>query len=301
MNFSGQIAGELPAIQATGQPRPIITRPRTAKAAGLAFSENTRDKKAAPARKAALSETALYEMGRSFMSAYTSLMLGMDIRWHAPMPKGPKILAPNHPTTTDPLYLVTLLSEPVSFLITAALFTLPVVGRYLRAAGHLPAVRGSRGATVDAMIDQVEAGRSVAIFPEGALSPLAGGFHRPHSGVARVALRTGAPVIPIGIGLQRERIRVSEAGVGGDKAVGHFYAGGPYAITVGRPLTFEGDVGDHERVRAVANQIMHQIRDLARESERRIRAAQAIPAGALDDAGWLGNVAGVPTPGRDLP
>jgi hypothetical protein len=70
---------------------------------------------------------------------------------------------------------------------------------------------------------------------------------------------------------------------------------------VGRPLTFEGDVGDHERVRAVANQIMHQIRDLARESERRIRAAQAIPAGALDDAGWLGNVAGVPTPGRDLP
>jgi len=209
------------------------------------------------------------------MSGYTSLMLDMDIRWHAPVPDGPKILAPNHPTTTDPLYLVTLLPEPVSFLITAALFNLPVVGAYLRAAGHVPAVRGSGGATVDAMIRQVEDGRSVAIFPEGALSPLAGGSHRPHSGVARVALRTGAPVIPIGIGLQRDGIRVAAAKVDGEKSAGHFYASGPYAITVGRPLTYAGDVRDHELVRVVAGQIMHQIRDLARESDRRIQAAES--------------------------
>jgi len=239
-------------------------------------------------------------MGRSLMSAYTGLMLEMDIRWHAPLPKGPKVLAPNHPTTTDPLYLVTLLSEPVSFLITAALFSLPVVGGYLRAAGHLPAVRGSGGATVDAMIRQVQTGRSVAIFPEGALSPLAGGFHRPHSGVARVALRTAVPVIPIGIGLQRERIRVSEADVGGEKAIGHFYTGGPYAVTVGRPMTFSGDVRDHEQVRAVADQIMHQIQNLARESDRRIRLAQMAPAGTPSDATWPASIAGVPAPGRDL-
>jgi 1-acyl-sn-glycerol-3-phosphate acyltransferase len=228
-------------------------------------------------------------------------MLEMDIRWHAPMPKGPKILAPNHPTTTDPLYLVTLLPEPVSFLITAALFTLPVVGGYLRASGHVPAIRGSRGATVDAMIRQVEAGRSVAVFPEGALSPLAGGFHRPHSGVARVALRTGAPVIPIGIGLQRERIRVTEAKVEGEKSVGHFYTSGPYAITVGRPLTFAGEVGDHERVRAVSDQIMHQIQHLARESDRRIRPMQVISADALPAPSWHASDAGAPMPGRELP
>jgi 1-acyl-sn-glycerol-3-phosphate acyltransferase len=88
--------------------------------------------------------------------------------------------------------------------------------------------------------------------------------------VARLALRTGAPVIPIGIGLQRDRIRVIEAKVDGDKATGHFYLTGPYAITVGRPLTFAGDVEDRERVRAVAGQIMHHIRDLARQSERRV-------------------------------
>jgi 1-acyl-sn-glycerol-3-phosphate acyltransferase len=219
-------------------------------------------------------------------------MLDVDIQWHAPLPEGPKILAANHPTTTDPLYILTLLPEPVSVLITAASFDVPGVGAYLRATGHMPAVRSSGGATVDAMVRQVEAGRSVTIFPEGTLSPLAGGFHWPHSGVARVALRTGAPVIPVGIGLQRDRIRVTEAKVDGDKATGHFYPSGPYAITVGQPLTFEGDVRDREWVRAVAGQIMNHICSLARESERRIERAQAAEAGARPAPAWPASPAG---------
>jgi len=240
----------------------------------------------------------LYQMGRSLMTAYTSLMLNVNTRWHAPLPEGPMILASNHPTTTDPLYLLPLLSQPVSFVITAASFDVPVAGAYLRAAGHVPAVRGSGGATVDAVARQVEAGRSVAVFPEGALSPLGGGFQRPHSGVARVALRTGAPVIPIGIGLQRHRIRVTEAVVDGEKATGHLYTSGPYAITVGRPLTFEGDVRDQERVRAVAGHIMHHIRDLASESESRIRPAQATEAGALPAPAWPTSPAGAAATAR---
>jgi 1-acyl-sn-glycerol-3-phosphate acyltransferase len=213
---------------------------------------------------------ALYTLGRSLVAAYMGLLLDVDIQRDAPLPKGPKILAANHPTTTDPLYLLTLLSEPVSILTTAASFDVPGVGAYLRATGHVPAVRGSGGATVEAVVRKIEAGRSVAIFPEGALSPLAGGFHRPHSGVARAALCTGAPVIPVGIGLQRDRIHVIEAEVDGDKAIGHLYSSGPYAMTVGRPLTFAGDIRDQARVRAVAGTIMHHIRDLAHESQRRI-------------------------------
>jgi len=143
-------------------------------------------------------------------------------------------------------------------------------------------------------VRRVEAGRSVAIFPEGALGPLAGGFHHAHSGVARVALRTGAPVIPIGIGLQRDRIRVAEAKVDGDRATGHFYLSGPYAISVGRPLGFAGDVQDHEQVRAVADQIMHHIRTLARESERRIERAQSAEADALNSSAQPASPAGAP-------
>jgi len=125
----------------------------------------------APSKKAFYGK-ALYRMGRSFVAAYMRLMLDVDIRRHAPLSERPKILVANHPTTTDPLYIMTLLSEPVSFLVTAAVFDVPGVGAYLRATGHVPAVRGSGGATVEAVTRQIEAGRSVAIFPEGSLSPL---------------------------------------------------------------------------------------------------------------------------------
>ncbi len=230
-------------------------------------------------------ETALDGMGRSFLCTSMNLILDVDIRWHAPLPEGPKILVANHPTSLDPVYIQVLLSEPVSVLITAAAFEVPVFGAYLQATGHIPAVRGSGGTTVEAVVRRVEAGRSVAIFPEGALSPLGGGFQRPHSGVARVALRTGAPVIPVGIGLQQEHIRVTKTSKDGENVIGHLYTRGPYAMTVGKPLYFEGNVLDRELVRSAARQIMHHIRNLAYESECRISPAQSVEAATLPAQG----------------
>lgn len=218
---------------------------------------------------------ALYWMGRFFLDAYMRVNLDVDVLRHVPLPAGPMILAANHPTTMDPFYILTLLPEPVSVLVTTAAFDVPGFGSYLRATGHVPAVRGSGGATVDAIARQIEAGRTVAIFPEGALSPQGGGFHQPHSGVARVALRTGVPVIPIGIGVQRDRIRVTETHKDGENVIAHLYSSGPYAMTVGRPLTFHGDVRDDERVHTVAGHIMNQIRNLATESDLRIQPAAA--------------------------
>ena len=84
----------------------------------------------------------------------------------------------------------------------------------------------------------------MAIFPEGAINPLNGGFHHPHTGAARPALSTGAPVIPVGIGLQRERIRLVETEMEGKPEVTTGYLGGPYAMTVSQPLRFAGDVED---------------------------------------------------------
>ena len=261
-----QITGGLPATNTKRKTWPI-------RQPNLAPTEN------------AISEEAYYRMGRSFLCTSMNLMLDVDIRWHAPLPEGPKILVANHPTSLDPFYIQVLLSEPVSVLITAAAFEVPVFGAYLQATGHIPAVRGSGGTTVEAVVRRVEAGRSVAIFPEGALSPLGGGFQRPHSGVARVALRTGAPVIPVGIGLQQEHIRVTKTSKDGENVIGHLYTSGPYAMTVGQPLYFEGDVLDRERVRSAARQIMHHIRNLAYESECRISPAQGVEAAILPAQG----------------
>jgi 1-acyl-sn-glycerol-3-phosphate acyltransferase len=218
----------------------------------------------------------LYTAGRSIMDLYAHLLLDMDVQWHAPLPEGPKILAANHPTTTDPFLITTLTREPVSVLVTAGAFEVPVFGRYLRRAGHVPAIRNSNGATVDALVQKLEAGGTVAIFPEGSISPLEGGFNQPHSGIARVAIRSGAPVIPVGIGLQRERIRCYDTTLDGKPEVLTWYLNGQYALTVGEPLSFGGEVEDREHVRSVAGQIMQRIVHLAHASSRRVERAPAL-------------------------
>ena len=170
----------------------------------------------------------------------------MDVQWRAPLPEGPKILAANHPTTTDPFFILTLLSEQTSVLVTGGAFEVPLFGAYLRRAGHVPVLRDSGGATIREATDLLRSGRTVAIFPEGALSPLEGGigFHRPRSGVARLALATGAPVIPIGIGLQQERIRTVDVEMEGQTGAGADLQRRPVRRHRGQTAVVRGERGE---------------------------------------------------------
>jgi len=118
-------------------------------------------------------------------------------------------------------------------------------------------------------------------FPEGDISPLEGGFHRPHTGVARQALLAGVPVIPVGISLQRERIHLRKSKVRGKEELGTWYLSGRYAMTVGRPLHFRGNVEDRTYVRHVSDQIMEHIIGLAHDSAGRVQAAQQPAAGFM--------------------
>jgi 1-acyl-sn-glycerol-3-phosphate acyltransferase len=215
-------------------------------------------------------EHLLYRSGRRLVSAYARLMLQIDSEWQAPLPDGPKLFVLNHPSTVDPFFVPLLASEQVSILIHGTLFKVPAFGYYLRLAGHIP-VRPAHGREAfDTAVRLIEDGRTAAIFPEGAISPLDGGFHKPRSGAARLALRTGVPVIPVGIALDRRRLRLVETRVDGKGEVGVWYLHGPYAITVGEALRYTGDVEDRELVATASEQIMHRIADLAHQSTYRI-------------------------------
>jgi 1-acyl-sn-glycerol-3-phosphate acyltransferase len=210
-----------------------------------------------------------YKLGRPAVTLYAGLMFDMDVAWEEPLPRGPKIIAPNHPSTTDPFLIAGLVTEPTSILIDDRLFKVPVFGRYLHLAGHVPVVEGNGRKAFEAAKGLLEAGQNVAIFPEGAVSPLAGGLHPPRTGAARLALSTGVPVIPIGIHLPRERIHVVESSYSGISATGRWYLRGPYAMTVGTPMVFGGDVEDRECVREVGERIIQRIAHLAQLSARR--------------------------------
>ena len=212
---------------------------------------------------------AFYKLGRPMVNLYAGLMFDMDVTWEEPLPAGPKIIAPNHPSTTDPFLIAGLMPEPTSILIDDRLFKVPVFGRYLHLAGHVPVVDGNGRKAFETAKKLLEAGQSIAIFPEGSVSPLQGGFHPPRTGAARLALSTGAPIIPIGIHLPRERIHVVESKYSGISATGRWYLRGPYAMTVGKPMVFKGDVKDREYVREVGERIIQSIAHLAQQSARR--------------------------------
>ncbi len=214
-------------------------------------------------------ESLWYGMGRQLVSWYAQAVFNPDVVRQAPLPAGPKLIVANHPTTTDPFVILTLLEEQVSILVSETLFKVPVFGRYLERAGHVRVVHANGRSALEAGRRLLDAGRSVVIFPEGAISPAEGGVHVPRTGAARLALLTGVPVVPVGMGLQRSLIKRIETRVDGQVEVGTWYVKGPYAMTVGAPLYFKGEVEDREQVREVSRQIMDRIVALAQLSDQR--------------------------------
>jgi 1-acyl-sn-glycerol-3-phosphate acyltransferase len=221
-------------------------------------------------------EKLLYVVGQPLVALYYKLTLNPDVVFQQPLPEGPKIIAANHPSTTDPLIVTTLTAEPMSILITESVFTIPVVGRLLRRAGQIPVVRANGRPAFDEALRRLKDGQTVGIFPEGSLSPREGGLCSPRTGAARLALLTGAPVIPVGIHLERERIHTYDARMNDEDEMIRWYWHGPYAMTVGQPLRLEGDVEDHAGVHAASEDIMQAIRKLAGQSERRVADRQRL-------------------------
>jgi 1-acyl-sn-glycerol-3-phosphate acyltransferase len=215
-------------------------------------------------------QQTLYTVGRAAIAAHTHVGVNLDIVRHAPLPDGPRIIAPDHPSTLDPAYITLLTREPMHILITGMCFDLPLLGRALRLAGQVPVVTGNGREAFDVALRLLREGRTVAVFPTGALSPLDGGPQRPRTGVARLALGTGAPIIPVGIALEPERIRYLQVSTPHESATSRMYLRGLYAVTVGEPLWWTGDVEDRERVRAISRRLMERIAGLSLESARRI-------------------------------
>jgi len=205
-----------------------------------------------------LRDKHLYHWGVSAVKQVSGVLFRMNIVKQAPLPEGPKIIAPNHPSTTDPFLILTLTRDKVSILIDDRLFKVPIFGRYLKAAGHIPVVPGRGREAFEEARRRLEAGQSVAIFPEGAISPEEGGLHPPRTGAARLALLTGAPIVPVGIHLDPSHIRRIDTEIDGKIAMGTWYFNGPYAMTVGEPLHIDGDVEDRKSVTEASERIMRK-------------------------------------------
>ena len=227
-------------------------------------------------------QKALYGVSKPVVKTYTGTMLKMNVHKKSPFPEGAKIIAPNHPSTGDPFFVASMLGHQCFIMINDVLFQVPILGEYLRRSGHISVKPGHGQEAIDEALEHLRAGHTVMIFPEGLISPLGGGFHQGRTGVARLAIASGAPVFPVGIHLQKDRLRTMTSVVSGKQEISHWYLRGPYNITVGKPLRFSGDVEDHALVKDSARQVMLKIMRLAYESEQRwYRNNRSFP-GALE-------------------
>ena len=211
----------------------------------------------------------LYTLGRIVLLLYAGLMLKLTIRRLGILPAGPKIFVSNHPSATDPFMIHIISRERLNVLITAKAFSVPVFGWFLRTIREIPVPLVQGGTALEDACQYIQEGKSVAIFIEGKISPPDGSFLPPRTGAARLAVLTGVPVIPVGIFLRREPSICIKSKISGALAEAHWCLRGPFAMTVGQPMQFGGDVKDRQHVRNVSELIMYQIRQLSYESEHR--------------------------------
>ncbi|RMH79861.1 MAG: HAD-IB family hydrolase, partial [Actinomyces sp.] len=119
---------------------------------------------------------------------------------------GPVIVAGNHRSYFDFLTIACAIARTgrtARFLAKREMFTLPVAGQVLQALGGIPVDRGTGSdAPLRAAAEALEAGDLVVIMPQGTI-PRGRAFFDPElkgrPGVARLAVMTGAPVVPLGV------------------------------------------------------------------------------------------------------
>jgi len=122
------------------------------------------------------------------------------------IPEGGVVLAANHRSFLDPFAIGCCIGRPIYFVAKQELFRNPLVGWFLNCLGAFPVRRGDADEeSVHTALTLLGRGSAVVVFPEGT-RVRAGSLGAPKRGVGRLALQSGAPVVPIAItGSERAR------------------------------------------------------------------------------------------------
>jgi 1-acyl-sn-glycerol-3-phosphate acyltransferase len=174
---------------------------------------------------------------------------------------GPALLASNHLSIIDSVYLPLMLSRPVVFPAKAEYFTAKgPVGRlwaaYLRSTNQLAMNRDdtrSATATLEAAAEILRAGELFGFYPEGTRSP-DGRLYRGRSGLGWLVLNTGAPVIPVAMSGTRKMM-----------PPGKLPRPAKIEVKIGKPMEFGHLAGDPpgRARRIIADEVMQAIRELS--------------------------------------
>ncbi len=177
-------------------------------------------------------------------------------------PSGGAILAANHLSAIDSVYLPYMVDRPVTFSAKIEYFSARgpaarLLARYMKATNQLSIDRdGARAAqeTLEAALERLRAGQLFGIYPEGTRSP-DGRLYRGRPGVAWLALKSGLPVIPVGMMGTREVLPPGSV----------VPRPGRIEVRIGKPLTFDPSLADAPPAKArrlITEQVMTAIQEI---------------------------------------
>jgi len=205
-----------------------------------------------------------YRVSRLVAGPFLRLMARPDVTGAENIPaSGPAILASNHLSVVDSIFLPLMVERPVTFAAKSEYFTGTrlvdrVTSAYLRATKQLSVDRGGARAaqdTLESALGLMQAGALFGIYPEGTRSP-DGRLYRGRTGIGWLALNSGLPVIPVAM-IGTDRVLPPGSTIPRLSRI---------KVSVGEPLTFAAlraqGTGARQR-RAVTDEVMRSIQALS--------------------------------------
>lgn len=202
---------------------------------------------------------------------------------------GPVILAMNHRSFMDSIFVPLIIRRRVTFVAKAEYFDDIKTAWFFRACGQIPVRREGGDAGERALqtaLSVLNAGGVFAIYPEGTRTR-DGYLHRGHTGIARLALRSGAPIVPIGL-VGTDAVQAT------DQKLPRM--GKRITINIGEPIDARragAGIGADERLalRSITDEVMYEIQQLSGYEYQDTYATKK-PEELQDDAAALAAAAG---------
>jgi len=176
---------------------------------------------------------------------------------HVPA-QGAAILASNHVSFSDSIFLPLVLDRRVTFVAKAEYFEDPKTRWFFKAVGQIPIKREGGSASqraLDSAREVLDGGGLFGIYPEGTRSP-DGRLYKGHTGVARLALQCGAPVLAVAMIGTREAQPIGQV-------IPKLFM--PITVRVSAPMRFDryqDRAGDPKVLRQITDEIMYELREL---------------------------------------
>lgn len=215
-----------------------------------------------------------YGLLKSFLLPVLTLLFRPKVSGLRNVPAtGPVIIASNHLSFSDSIFMPLVVPRKVTFLAKSEYFTSPGLKGLVKkltfiALGQVPVDRagGSRSeAALLTGLSVLAQGECLGIYPEGTRSP-DGRLYRGRTGVARLAMESGAPVIPVAM-FNTAEIQPTGKVIPKIMRVKMVFA---------EPMYFQGkDSSSPEELRKATDQIMRKLQEMSGQEYVDIYASQA--------------------------